>query len=119
MRISSLSWIALLGFLFASGVRGAELLYFFSPSCGYCKAFDEEVALIYPRTDAGRVAPMKRVEVDPETFAPLDPGLPYDPGTVPTFVLVHDGREIARLNGYSGDELFWMSMQRMLNLLPE
>lgn len=117
MRISNLSGALLLGLLAAASAQGAELLYFFSPNCGYCRAFDEEVAGIYPRTDAGSIAPMKRVEVDPETFRPLDPSLPYDPGTVPAFVLVEDGREVARLNGYSGDELFWMSMQRMLDLL--
>jgi thioredoxin-like negative regulator of GroEL len=103
----------------SAGAHGAELLYFFSPSCGYCKAFDEEVAGIYPKTEAGRKAPLKRVEVDPDSFKPLEPDVAFDPGTVPVFVLVEDGREIARLNGYSGDELFWMSMQRMLDQLPE
>ena len=50
MRISNLSALALLGLVFCIGARGAELLYFFSPSCGYCKAFDEEVGEIYPKS---------------------------------------------------------------------
>ena len=118
MPISNLSAWALCIWLLSAGAHGAELLYFFSPSCGYCKAFDEEVAGIYPKTEAGRKAPLKRVEVDPDSFKPLEPDVAFDPGTVPVFVLVEDGREIARLNGYSGDELFWMSMQRILDLLP-
>ena len=105
MRISNLSALALLGLVFCIGARSAELLYFFSPSCGYCKAFDEEVGEIYPKTDAGRIAPLQRVEVDPDSFQPLAKGLPFDPGAVPAFILVEDGREVARLNGYSGDEL--------------
>lgn len=119
MRTLNPSALMLLGLLLCAGARGAELLYFFSPNCGYCKAFDEEVANIYPKTEAGRLAPLKRVEVDPQNFQPLEGNVPFDPGAVPTFVLVDDDREIARLNGYSGDELFWMSMQRMLDLLPQ
>jgi len=119
MPILNLSALALCAWLVSAGAYGAELLYFFSPSCGYCKAFDEEVGGIYPKTEAGRIAPLKRVEVDPDSFKPLDSKLPFDPGTVPAFVLVEDGREVARLNGYSGDELFWMSMQRMLDQLPQ
>ena len=119
MPISNLSAWALCIWLLSAGAHGAELLYFFSPSCGYCKAFDEEVAGIYPKTEAGRKAPLKRVEVDPDSFKPLESDVAFDPGTVPVFVLVEDGREIARLNGYGGDELFWMSMQRMLDQLPE
>jgi thiol-disulfide isomerase/thioredoxin len=119
MRISNLSGLVLLGLLLSAGARGAELLYFFSPSCGYCKAFDEEVGKIYPQTDAGHIAPLRRVEVDPESFQPLERGLSIDPGTVPAFILVDDGQEVARLNGYSGDELFWMSMQRMLDMLEQ
>ena len=99
--------------------EAAELLYFFSPNCGYCQAFDEEVANIYPKTDVALIAPLIRVEVDPASFHPIDPGVSFDPGTVPTFILVAEGQEVARLSGYSGDELFWMSLQRMLNLLTE
>ncbi len=117
MRILSLSSAFLLTLSISVGAGAAELLYFFSPTCGYCRAFDEEVAAIYPRTDAGTIAPLRRIEVDPDTFQPLEQGLPFEAGTVPTFILVDEGREIARLSGYSGDELFWMSMQRMLDLL--
>ena len=73
-------------------------------------------ATVIAEVDGGMV-PL--VEVDPDSFKPLDSKLPFDPGTVPAFVLVEDGREVARLNGYSGDELFWMSMQRMLDQLPQ
>ena len=119
MRISSLKGLVLLISLVSAGAGAAELLYFFSPACGYCRAFDQDVATIYPKTDAGRIAPLRRIEVDPDSFQPVDSSVPFDPGTVPTFILTDDGREIARLTGYSGDELFWMSMQRMLDMLDQ
>lgn len=119
MRILSPSVVLLAGLLMASVSEAAELLYFFSPDCGYCRAFDEEVAKVYPKTDVADIAPLIRVEVDPDSFRPIDPGVPFDPGTVPTFILVQEGQEVARLSGYSGDELFWMSLQRMLNLLTQ
>ena len=117
MPISSRKWLAVLLLVCSAGTHAAELLYFFAPSCGYCRAFDAEVAAIYPRTDAAALAPMKRIEVDPDTLQPLREKVAFEVTSVPAFVLVEDSREIARFAGYSSDELFWMSMERMLNLL--
>jgi thiol-disulfide isomerase/thioredoxin len=117
MPISSRKWLAVLLLVCSAGTHAAELLYFFAPSCGYCRAFDAEVAAIYPRTDAAVLAPMKRIEVDPDTSLPLRGKVVFEVTSVPTFVLVEDSSEIARFEGYTSDELFWMSMERMLNLL--
>ena len=117
MPTSSLKWLAALLLACSASTRAAELLYFFSSSCGYCRAFDTEVAAIYPRTDAAALAPMRRIEVNPDTMQPLRENVLFEVTTVPTFVMLEDGGEIARFEGYSSDELFWMSMERMLNLL--
>jgi hypothetical protein len=37
----------------------------------------------------------------------------------PTFVLVEDGREIARLRGYPGDQFFWALVDEMLAKLEQ
>ena len=117
MLISSRKWLVVLLLVCSGSTQAAQLLYFFTASCGYCRAFDAEVAPIYPRTDAAALAPMHRIEVDPDTFRPLKEKIPFEVTSVPSFVLLEDGTEIARLEGYSSDELFWMSMERMLNLL--
>ena len=117
MPISSRKWLAVVLLICSASSHAAELLYFFTSSCGYCRAFDAEVAAIYPRTDAAALAPMKRIEVDPDTLRPLHEKVVFEVTSVPAFVLVEDNREITRFAGYSGDELFWMSMERSLNLL--
>jgi len=117
MPISSRKWLVAALLVCSASTRGAELLYFFTSDCGYCRAFDAEVAAIYPRTDAAALAPMKRIEVDPDTLQPLREQVVFEVTSVPTFVLVEDDSEIARFAGYASDELFWMSMGRMLNLL--
>ena len=93
-----------------------ELVYFYASECGVCRTFDEEVGSIYPRTDMAKLAPMRRIRVDYEEMTPIDPW-ESDIGAraVPTFVLLQDGKEVARLEGYSSDELFWMSLEYMLN----
>lgn len=85
--------------------RASELVMFERKGCGWCQKFNADVAPIYGRTDEGRRAPLRRVD--------LSDGLPGDIALAtpvrfsPTFVLVDDGREIGRITGYASDEAFW------------
>ena len=36
----------------------------------------------------------------------------------PTFVLIEDGKEIGRIEGYPGDEFFWVRLENLLERLP-
>jgi hypothetical protein len=83
----------------------AELVMFERAGCPYCAQFDREIGPIYGKTDEGKAAPLRRVDIN----APLPPDL----GSVtveritPVFVLVDHGREIGRIRGYPGDDNFW------------
>jgi hypothetical protein len=83
----------------------AELVMFERAGCPYCAQFDREIGPIYGKTDEGKAAPLRRVDIN----APLPPDL----GSVtverltPVFVLVDRGREIGRIRGYPGDDNFW------------
>lgn len=86
----------------------AELLVFDDAHCAPCLQFAREIGPVYPKTDEGRRAPLRHLAHD----APL-PAAYASIGTVratPTFVLVEDGREVGRFEGYGGDELFWMRL---------
>ena len=37
------------------------------------------------------------------------------PVFTPTFVLVEDGKELGRIEGYAGDEFFWFLLGRLLD----
>jgi hypothetical protein len=63
---------------------------------------------------ARAVAPCRHSPALPEDLADI----PIERFT-PTFVLVEDGREIARLRGYPGDQFFWALVDEMLAKLEQ
>ena len=121
MRVAAVRWqvIGMAAFFVLIGTRwtpvnAAELLVFELPKCAPCLRFEHDVGRIYSRTDEGRLAPLKRLTLGKPTQAYRFVG----PAKVaPTFVLVDAGREIGRFEGYSSDELFWMSLSTRLRLL--
>ncbi|MGR3495751.1 thioredoxin family protein [Citreimonas sp.] len=85
--------------------EGLRLIMVEQPGCAYCAAWDDEIAPAYGRTDEGRYAPLARADL---RMGPPD-GVEYDREVrfTPTFVLVRDGQEIARMEGYVGQDFFW------------
>lgn len=82
-----------------------QLLMFEQPGCIYCAAWNEEVAPEYPLTAEGKAAPLRRLQLRaplPDRIAILAP-----PVFTPTFVLVEDGVETGRIEGYPGEDFFW------------
>ena len=101
----------------ASGIaRAAELLMFEEQWCHWCARWHEEVGVVYDRTDEGRRAPLRRIDI--HGSFPDDVVLSSRPQYTPTFVLVDTGREIGRIEGYPGEDFFWGLLQRMLERLP-
>lgn len=80
--------------------------------CVWCARWNSEIAHIYPKTAEGKVAPLHRIDIndphpDDMTFAR---GLNF----TPTFVLMIDGQEASRIEGYPGEAFFWGLLQQML-----
>ncbi|MEP3437482.1 MAG: thioredoxin family protein [Hoeflea sp.] len=98
--------------LLPAPVMAAEMIMFEQPGCAWCKRFNEEVAPAWPNTEQGRRAPLRRVNIHDPLPADLTE-IPVERFT-PTFVLVDDGQEIARLRGYPGDQFFWALVDEML-----
>lgn len=82
-----------------------QLVMYEEDGCGWCKAWTEDIGPIYPKTEEGKRAPLRRVDIHRER--PVD--LQEIQGTrfTPTFVLVAEGREVGRINGYPGEDFFW------------
>lgn len=97
----------------AAPAVAAELVMFEQPGCAYCLRWDREVAPAYEKSEEGRKAPLRRVN--------LRGGMPAGVKFVspvrftPTFVLVHDGREIGRITGYIDNAMFWGLLTKLLN----
>ena len=82
------------------------------PGCAYCAAWDDEIAPAYPNTQEGRFAPLVRADL---RTGPPD-GVTYARrvNLTPTFVLIEDGVEIARMEGYVGEDFFWPVFSQFL-----
>lgn len=78
--------------------------------CYWCAKWDEEIAHIYPKTAEGRTAPLKRYDLHHET-----PDVVFAKRVhfTPTFILVENGKEVGRIEGYPGEDFFWSLLTMM------
>lgn len=80
--------------------------------CYWCAKWNEDIAHIYPKTAEGRTAPLQRYDLHSET-----PDVEFESRVhfTPTFILVNEGREVGRLEGYPGEDFFWALLSEMLS----
>jgi len=93
-------------------VAGTELLMVEQPGCIYCARWHAEIGPQYPLTDEGRAAPLRQVQLR----APLPEGvtLRSPPVFTPTFILLKDGTETGRIEGYPGENFFWPLLAQLI-----
>jgi hypothetical protein len=98
-----------------TAAEAAELVMFRRDGCSWCARWDREIGTIYAKTDLGRRAPLRMVDLDRDK-----PGVRVRSRVVytPTFVLAEKGQELGRIEGYPGDEFFWGLLERLLELAP-
>ena len=96
-------------------VRAAELLMIEKSSCPWCARWNEEVGVVYEKTEEGRRAPLRRLDIRGEF--PEDVVFASRPRVTPTFVLVDGGQEIGRIEGYPGEDFFWGLLGKLLEKL--
>lgn len=80
--------------------------------CIWCARWNDEIAPIYPKTSEGRAAPLQRIDI----HEPRPDGMSFSRSLhfTPTFVLLVDGKEASRLEGYPGEDFFWGLLGQML-----
>lgn len=115
--IAALAAALFAGLVCVIPAAAAELVLLEQPGCVWCKRWNEEIGVAYPKTEEGKRAPLRRVDITE--------GWPADLENVarerltPTFILVSDGVEVDRLRGYPGEHFFWPLLEEMLQKLPE
>jgi thioredoxin-related protein len=95
---------------------GAELLMFRRAGCPWCRTWDEKVGDVYAKTDVGRKAPIRMIDLDRDLMPAVALARPVR--YTPTFVLAEDGREIGRIEGFPGEDFFWGLLDNLVRKLP-
>ncbi len=87
----------------------AVLVMISDPGCPYCARWEREVAPGYVASDDGKLAPLVRRDRHDRDIA-------FIPRVVfsPTFVMLVHGREVGRIVGYGGADLFWMQLAALM-----
>lgn len=80
--------------------------------CIWCARWDSEISEIYPKTPEGQAAPLVRFDVN--GLPPEDVQFERRVHFTPTFILVKDGVETDRIEGYPGEDFFWGLLSMML-----
>ncbi len=89
-----------------------ELVVFEVDGCIYCDVFKRDVLPLYRASDTSRKAPMRFVNLSyvDETKMALSEAVTI----APTVVLMHNGREVDRITGYTGPVTFVQLVRRMM-----
>lgn len=104
-----LAWMA--------AAKAAELVMFEDPACVYCRKWLAEVGPGYPKSDEGRRAPLRRVDIREQRRAGVH--LKTAITATPTFVVSDaGGREVGRITGYPGADYFYPLLEEILRKLP-
>ena len=118
-RLTQIIFTGLLGVFLSFGSVNAEvrLMMVEELGCPWCDRWKAEIGPIYPKTAEGRIAPLVKVMI----HDPLEDGitLKSPPIYTPTFILLNDGQEVGRIEGYQSDEFFWWFVESMIKQLPE
>lgn len=92
--------------------EGARLVMVEQRGCYYCALWNDQIAPIYPKTAEGRAAALKRMDIRDQNSGAISFSRPVV--FTPTFVLVLDGKESGRIEGYPGEDFFWGLLSAML-----
>ncbi len=98
-------------------VAETRLMMVEEAGCPWCERWNADVGTIYSRTEEGKLAPLWRYDInDP---VPDNVTFSSPPQFTPTFILLVDGIEVNRIEGYPGEGFFWGLLGMMLTNLPE
>jgi hypothetical protein len=96
----------------AAALADTVLIMVEEKGCVWCARWNDEIGHIYPKTDEGKAAPLRRIEL--HDTLPDDLTFARSLHFTPTFVLMVDGQETNRIEGYPGEDFFWGLLEQML-----
>jgi thioredoxin-related protein len=100
------------GILLSSHADAFELIMFRRVGCPWCAAWDREIGPIYAKTELGRRIALRLIDLDQRDAMKFKLESPVR--FTPTFVLLDEDREIGRIEGYPGEDFFWVRLERLV-----
>ena len=104
-------FILIFGLFAPLTTSATELLMVSEDGCVWCEQWDDDIGDIYPKTKEGKFAPLHRIDIhkvqDDKRF---QPSIVF----TPTFIILEDGAEVARIEGYPGEDFFWQLLNQAL-----
>lgn len=91
---------------------GLQLVVLEVEDCIYCDVFRRQLLPAYQSSRQGRKAPVRFVDINDPALGEI--GLTAPIGTVPTFVVLEDNREIGRIPGLMGHHDFFRAIDYIL-----
>ena len=98
-----------LALTFAASLQTAaadsRLIMVTSDYCPSCQAWELDVGKVYDKSPYAITLPLTRVEIGSK----MPGGVTFQKPVIgtPTFLIIHNGQEIGRQNGYIDAEMFW------------
>lgn len=102
--------------LYVPVASAAQLVYVEWKDCGYCKSFNRQMAWAYASSAIGKKVPLRRVDILRRWPADLKQVKP--PSYTPVFILVENGREVGRFDGYTSPQVFTRKLKELLQRRP-
>lgn len=99
-------------FVAVQAAQAAELVYFNSTACSVCEQWDEEVGVLYHKTDEAQRLPLRPQDIHDDK--PADLAFVKGVAFTPTFVMIEDGKEVGRIVGYISDYFFWQQVAGLI-----
>ena len=105
----SLIKVFALALTFAASLQTAaadsRLIMVTSDHCPSCQAWELDVGKVYDKSPYATTLPLTRVKIGNK----MPGGVTFQKPVVgtPTFLIIHEGQEIGRQNGYIDAEMFW------------
>ena len=85
-----------------------KILMFDSNFCMFCEAWEQEIGIVFEKSDYAKYFQLMRRDRSKQDQINID--LKSTVIGTPTFVIINKNREIGRIVGYSGAEMFWWQL---------
>lgn len=97
--------------LFPLAVHATELVMVDDEGCVWCARWEEEIGPAYPKSSEGAFAPLRKINIrDVADEIEVARRVNF----TPTFLIVQEGREVARIEGYPGAHFFFPLVEQLL-----